>query len=394
VPGPLDSFRVVDCSSFVSGPIATRILGDQGADVIKVEPPARGDLTRGMGARRGGMGALFATVNRSKRSVAIDLKRPGGLEALLRLVSGADVFVENFRPGAAQRLGVGEPALRAVRGDLVYVSITGFGETGPYVGKRVYDPVIQALSGLADIQRDRASNRPRMVRTVVPDKVSALTAAQAITAALLSRERTGRGQHVRLAMLDAVLAFLWPEGYAGYTWRGDEARGARRTLAQDLIFETLDGFITAGTVSRQEWEGFSRAAERPEWLEDARFRDAAGLVAHADERFDLMAEVLHTRTSEAWLARLDAEGVPCAPVLRRSEVLSHPQVAAAGILEESEHPHAGPMRQPRPATRFSGTPSAALRAAPLLGEHTDEVLTEAGLDAAALAKLRASGAVA
>ena len=394
MPGPLDGFRVVDCSSFVSGPIATRILGDQGADVIKVEPPARGDLTRGMGARRGGMGALFATVNRSKRSVAIDLKRPGGLEALLRLVSGADVFVENFRPGAAQRLGVGEPALRAVRGDLVYVSITGFGETGPYVAKRVYDPVIQALSGLADIQRDRASNRPRMVRTVVPDKVSALTAAQAITAALLSRERTGRGQHVRLAMLDAVLAFLWPEGYAGYTWRGDEARGARRTLAQDLVFETLDGFITAGTVSRQEWEGFSRAAERPEWLEDARFRDAAGLVAHADERFDLMAEVLHTRTSEAWLARLDAEGVPCAPVLRRSEVLSHPQVAAAGILEESEHPHAGPMRQPRPATRFSGTPSAALRAAPLLGEHTDEVLTEAGLDAAALAKLRASGAVA
>jgi crotonobetainyl-CoA:carnitine CoA-transferase CaiB-like acyl-CoA transferase len=394
VPGPLDGFRVVDCSSFVSGPIATRILGDQGADVIKVEPPAHGDLTRGMGARRGGMGALFATVNRSKRSVAIDLKRPEGLDALLRLVAGADVFVENFRPGAALRLGVGEPALRAVRDDLIYVSITGFGETGPYVAKRVYDPVIQALSGLADIQRDRASNRPRMVRTVVPDKVSALTAAQAITAALLSRERTGRGQHVRLAMLDAVLAFLWPEGFAGYTWRGNEARGARRPLAQDLVFETLDGFITAGTVSRREWEGFARAAERPEWLEDTRFRDAAGLVAHADERFDLMAEVLRTRSSDAWLARLDAEGVPCAPVLRRREVLSHPQVAAAGILEESEHPHAGPMRQPRPAARFDGTPSGALRAAPLLGEHTDEVLAEAGLDAAALAKLRTCGAVA
>jgi crotonobetainyl-CoA:carnitine CoA-transferase CaiB-like acyl-CoA transferase len=394
MPGPLDGVRVIDCSSFLSGPLATRVLGDQGADVVKVEPPGRGDLTRALGSARAGMGALFAVSNRSKRSLALDLKRPAAREVLQRLVAGADVFVQNFRPGAAERLGAGEDELRRVRPDLVYVSISGFGESGPYAGKRVYDPVIQALSGLADIQRDRSSGRPRMVRTVVPDKLTALAAAQAITAALFARERTGRGQHLRLAMLDAALEFLWPEGYAGYTWRGDEARGARRTLAQDLVFETADGWITAGAVSRGEWEGLARAAERPEWLSDERFRTAAGLVRHADERLALMAEALRTRATGDWLERLEREGVPCAPVLRRSEVLEHPQVKANAIVVESEHPHAGPMRQPRPAARFEATPASIARPAPALGEHSDEVLAEAGFDASAVARLRADGSVA
>lgn len=394
MPGPLDGVRVIDCSSFLSGPLATRVLGDQGADVIKLEPPGRGDLTRALGAARGGMGALFAVSNRNKRSAVLDLKQPAARGVLHRLVAGADVFVQNFRPGAAERLGAGEAALRAARPDLIYVSISGFGEVGPYAGKRVYDPVIQALSGLADIQRDRESGRPRMVRTVVPDKLTGMTAAQAITAALFARQRTGRGQHLRLAMLDAALEFLWPEGYAGYTWVGGDAPGARRTLAQDLIFETADGWITAGAVSRREWEGLARAADRPEWLTDARFRSAALLVRHADARLALMADALRTRSTGAWLERLEHEGVPCAPVLRRREVLEHPQVKANAIVVESEHPHAGPMRQPRPAARFEDTPSAIARPAPVLGEHTDEVLAEAGYDADAVARLRADGTVA
>ena len=392
--GPLEGFRVIDCTSFVSGPIATMMLGDQGADVIKVEPPGRGDLTRALGAARHGMAALFATSNRSKRSVAVDLKHPEGLAIVERLVAGADAFVQNFRPGAAERIGLGEKALRALRPDLVYVSISGFGETGPYAHKRVYDPVIQALSGLAAIQRDRETKRPRMIRTIVPDKLTAVTAAQAITAALLARERSGEGQHVRLAMLDATIAFLWPEGMAGYTWRGEGGRGVRTTTNQDLVFETADGWITAGTVAYAEWEGFARATERPDLVEDPRFRTAADLVAHADERLARMAEILRARSSAEWLARLDAEGVPCAPVLSRREVLDHPQVRANELLVESEHPQAGPMRQPRPAARFDATPAEIRRPAPRLGEHTDEVLLEAGFADDEIARLRDAGAIA
>lgn len=392
--GPLEGYRIVDCTSFVSGPAATMLLGDQGADVVKVEPPGRGDLTRGLGAARKGLAALFVTTNRSKRSLAIDLKQPDGLALLKRLVAGADAFVQNFRPGTAERMGIGEAALREVREDLVYVSISGFGETGPYAHKRVYDPVIQALSGLAAIQRNRETGRPRMVRTIVPDKLTAVTAAQAITAALLSRERTGRGQHVRLAMLDATVAFLWPEAMAGYTWRRETSGGERPARGdQDLCFQTSDGWITAGTVGYAEWQGFARAAERPDLLDDPRFQNARDLVARADERLALMAEILSTRTSDEWLERLDAEGVPCAPVLSRRGVIEHPQVAANQLIVEDEHPHGGPMRQPRPAARFSETPAAIRRPAPLLGEHTDELLAELGLDANAVADLRARAVI-
>jgi crotonobetainyl-CoA:carnitine CoA-transferase CaiB-like acyl-CoA transferase len=209
MPGPLAGYRIIDVTQMISGPMATMLLADQGADVIKVEPPGMGDLTRALGGPRG-MSPTFSIVNRNKRSIVINLKDRRGIELLERLVAGADLFVQNFRPGVAEQMGIGEAALRHIKPNLVYVSISGFGESGPYVHKRVYDPVIQALSGLASIQGDPASGRPRMMRLIIPDKVTALTAAQAMTAALLARERTGKGQHVRLAMLDAAISFLWP----------------------------------------------------------------------------------------------------------------------------------------------------------------------------------------
>jgi crotonobetainyl-CoA:carnitine CoA-transferase CaiB-like acyl-CoA transferase len=376
----------------ISGPLATQLLGDQGADVIKVEAPGSGDLVRLMGAGKRGMSATFATVNRNKRSLVLDLREPRGRELLGRLVAGADVFVQNFRPGTAERMGIGEAALRALRPDLIYVSISGFGETGPFAGKRVYDPLVQALSGLAAIQGD-ASGRPRMLRLIVPDKLTAMTAAQAISAALFARERSGAGQHVRLSMLDAMVSFLWHEGMAGYTWVGDESDRSRAQLAQDLVFETRDGFVTAGTVADAEWQGFCRAAGRPEWRDDPRFATTAARVIHVEERLACMQEVLRTATTAEWLARLDAEGVPCAPILARAELLTHPQLAANQLIEESVHPHAGPMRQPRPAARFDATPAGIRRAAPLLGEHSDEVLRELGLGADAIAALRRDGVV-
>jgi crotonobetainyl-CoA:carnitine CoA-transferase CaiB-like acyl-CoA transferase len=393
MPGPLAGVRVVDVSSLVSGPIATMMLGDQGADVIKIERPGGGDITRGI-TGDAGLAPLFLVANRNKRSLALDLKDARGLAIVRRLVAGAAVFVQNFRPGAIERMGLGEDALRRVRPDLVYVSISGFGETGPYAHKRVYDPVIQALSGLAAIQGDRVSGRPRMVRTIVPDKLTALTAAQAITAALFARERTGRGQHLRLSMLDAMVSFLWPEGMARYTLkRDDEDRPSARRQVRDLVFETADGYITVGTVADDEWQAFARAVGHPEWLADSRFMSPGARVAFWDERLELMQEALRDRTTAEWLERLDAADVPCAPINGRRDLLHDAQIAANELIVEGEHPRAGPMRQPRPAARFDRTPAGLRRPAPLLGEHTDEILGELGLAADEIDALRAARVV-
>ena len=392
--GPLDGYRIVDLSSMISGPLATMLLGDQGADVIKVERPGLGDLVRHLGTGRRGMAPTFALANRNKRSLALDLGDPRGREVLARLVAGADVFVQNFRPGTAERMGIGEQALRHLRADLVYVSICGFGETGPFAHKRVYDPLIQALSGLAAIQADGETGRPRMVRLIVPDKLTALTAAQAITAALLARERTGRGQHVRLSMLDAMVSFLWPEGMAGYTWVGDETDASRAQLAQDLVFRTADGWLTAGAVSDAEWRGMARAAGHPEWIDDPRFATPDARVRNVEARLELMAAAIATRSTAEWLERFDAEQVPCAPILRRGDLVTHPQIAANELIVESEHPVAGPMRQPRPAARFDVTPPSLRLPAPRLGEHTAEILGELGFAPERIGELRESGVIA
>lgn len=389
MPGPLAGYRVIDVTQMLSGPMSTMILGDQGADVIKVEPPDAGDLTRAFSST--GISPTFSMINRNKRSVALDLKCERGVGLLKQLVAESDVFVQNFRPGAVERLGIDEPALRQVKSDLIYVSISGFGEVGPYTHKRVYDPVIQALSGLTDIQRDPVTGRPKMMRLVIPDKVTALTAAQAMTAALLARERTGTGQHVRLAMLDAVVSFLWPEGMASHTFVRDGKAVSRPPDTRDLIFETADGYITAGAMSDKEWAGMVRALDKPEWLEDERFRTPAGRMKHADARLEMTAEVMKTRTSAEWLARLDTEQVPCAPALSRHDMLTNEQIVANRLIVESEHPHVGRTRMTRPAARFAETPAELRLPAPMLGEHTEQVLTEVGLSSAQIADLRASG---
>jgi len=388
--GPLAGYRVIDVTQMISGPMATMVLADQGADVIKVEPPGTGDLTRALGGPRG-MAPTFTVVNRNKRSVVLNLKTRRGLAILKDLVAKADLFVQNFRPGVAEQMGIGETELRSIKSDLVYVSISGFGEAGPYVHKRVYDPVIQALSGLASIQAD-ADGHPHMMRLIVPDKVTAITAAQAMTAALLARERTKQGQHVCLAMLDAVVSFLWPEAMVAHTFVTDKEVTVRPN-ARDLVFETADGYITVATVSDSEWQGLTRALERPDWLEDSRFTTPAGRVKYADARLEMTAEVLKTRTSAEWLTRLDAEQVPCAPVLSRKDLLTDPQIAANKLIVESEHPSLGRMRQPRPAARFDQTPAELRIPAPRLGEHTDTVLTDLGIAGEELAALRTSGVI-
>ncbi|HEY4173325.1 MAG TPA: CoA transferase [Rhodopila sp.] len=383
MPGPLDGYRIVDLTSMISGPLATMILADQGADVIKVEnPEAGGDHTRAANNARNGFSASFLNNNRNKRSVALDLKNPAALRAVLRLAATADVFVQNFRPGVAERMGLGEDAVRAVAPKIVYVSISGFGETGPYAQKPVYDPLIQGVSGLASIQAGSDAERPRLVRTILPDKLTAYNAAQAITAALLSRERTGKGQHIRLSMLDAIIAFLWASDMGSQTFVGQDIPQQEAASFIDLIYETATTPISAAVQSNKEWAALTRALDTPEWLDDPRFKTPALRQRHINERLAMTQEALRTRSAEEWLRRLTEAGVPCAPVLTRTTMLTNPQVVANGIVVETEHPRAGRLRQARPAARFSETPATIRQGGPGLGQQTREVLAELGFSPA------------
>jgi crotonobetainyl-CoA:carnitine CoA-transferase CaiB-like acyl-CoA transferase len=391
MPGPLHGIRVVDLTSMVSGPLATMMLGDQGADVVKVENPGGGDHTRAAANRRGGMSASFLHNNRNKRSVVLDLKTQAGHSALLTIAAKADVFVQNFRPGVAERIGVGEAAIRAVAPTIVYVSISGFGEEGPFAQKPVYDPLVQALSGLASVQAGSDERRPQLVRTILPDKLTGIVAAQAIAAALFARERTGVGQHVRLSMLEAVSAFLWSSDMGSQTFVGDDLPQQEAASFADLIYDTADTPISVAVQSDHEWRALTRALDKPEWLQDPRFGTVALRQRNINERLALTQEALRQRPAGEVLAALTAEGVPCAPVLTRTATLSDPQVRAAGIVVETEHEAAGRIREARPAARFSATPQTIRAGAPAYGAHNVEVLRESGLDDAAIEAMRREG---
>ncbi len=375
--GPLEGVKVLDLTSMVSGPMAAMMLADQGAEVIKIEP-THGEQLRHMAAPHNGVNPAFYSCNRGKKSLAIDLKSEEGKEILLKLVKESDVFMQNFRPGAIERMGFGEDVLREVNKKLINVSISGFGTKGPYSSSRVYDPVIQALSGATDIQADRETGRPQMFRVIVADKVTALTAAQAVSSALYQRERSNIGQHIELSMLESVLAFFWPEGMAGLVYKEKEMDVRKLQGTQDLIYKAKDGYITAGAVSDAEWQGMCNALERQDLIEDERFATSAARVSNSGERKDLTGKEISKWNSEEILARFQEQGVPCAPLLSRMELMSHEQILANESILVSDVDGFGEVRQARPAARFNETPSEISRPAPRLGEHGNEILTELG----------------
>jgi crotonobetainyl-CoA:carnitine CoA-transferase CaiB-like acyl-CoA transferase len=391
MPGPFSDVTVVDLTTMISGPLCTMVLADQGANVIKVESP-RGDFARHVATRRGDFSASFVNNNRNKRSVCLDLKKPGAVAALQSIVRDADVFVQNFRPGVAERMGIGEAAIRAMRPDIIYVSICGFGDSGPYAQKPVFDPLIQAVSGLTSVQGGSDEQRPRLVRTIVPDKLTAIQTSQAISAALYARARSGEGQSIRISMLDTLVFFLWSSDMGGHTFVGDELDAETAQSYIDLIYETTDGYISVAVVADKDWRGLASAVERPDFLEDERFATAELREINKDARTRLTQEALLGFASDEIIDRLEQQDVPCAPVLTRREMIRHPQIEANGAIMHSEHPQAGPLRQARQPAQFSGTVVEHRSGAPLLGQHTEAVLSQAGLSSDDIQTLLQSGA--
>lgn len=389
---PLEGVRIVDLSAIISGPMATQILADQGADVIKVEGPGPGDLVRYLGPQRNGTNAMFTAVNRNKRAIVLNLKSPEGKAVLLDLVRQADVFVENFRPGAIERLGLGHDALRAINPGLVYVSMSGFGDTGPYAPRRVYDPVIQAVSGFCDTQKSGTTGEPQLLQSIVCDKVSAITAAQSITAALYAKAR-GRGSClIELNMLDSALAFLWPDAFYNHAFEGDFQRSPDFASFYS-IRPTRDGFITMIAISNEEFRASCRAIGRPDLADDPRLQTPLDRMQNATMMIGEISEAVSRFATEEIAARLEAEDVPHAVVLKREEVLTNPQVLANGSIGTLDDPRAGRMRMAHAAGRFDGKPMPFRRPAPALGEHTNEILAELGRSTTDIDALRKAGAV-
>lgn len=389
--GPLEGIKVIDVSAVVSGPWAAMILGDQGADVLKVEPPKIGEVVRLPNFERGGLTSLFINCNRNKRGVTLDLSKPEGIDIMHRLIEETDVFIQNWRPGAAERMGLGAETLRRINPNLIYCSISGFGATGPYSDQRVYDPIIQGLTGHAGIQMSPDFPIPDLVRNIVADKSTSYTAAQAITAALFARDRGAGGQLIEVPMIDASLAFFWPDGMIKHTLE-DSADLLGKSLYETYrLWHTQDGQIIYFVASQVEHEGLFRALDHPEWIDDPRFATTEARMdpENAEVLGGLLDEAIRSFTTKALLQKMNENEVPNGRVLSLEEVFDDPQIQHNGSILEFDHPSAGKYRQAKPAARFSGTPQdPQRRMPPLLGEHTEEVLAELGLSEEEITTLR------
>lgn len=390
--GPLSGIKVIDFSVMISGPLAGMQLADQGADVIKVESPGLGDIMRYLGSQKNGMTGIFANNNRGKRSLVVDLKQPDGVDVIRRLVADADVVIQNFRPGAMARLGLGYDDLAAINEDLIYTSISGYGQDGPNSTRRVYDNVIQAASGLASVQSDPATGEPQLFRTLLCDKATAYTATQAITAALFARA-TGRatGQHLELAMLDTAIAFMWPDSAMDAALLDDDVMRSPTIAANYAVTRFADGFASASAVTDAEFTGLCAALGRPDIADDPRFADTPTRIANATEMVAVLAEASAVCPLADFVARSAEHDVPSSAINTLDDLPSDPQVVHNEVFVTRDHPMAGTIREPRPAPTFSATPARVSSPAPAAGQHTDEIVTELGLDAA---ELRATGVIA
>jgi len=389
--GPLHGVKILDLSVMISGPLSAMILGDQGAEVIKVESPGLGDLMRFLGSSKAGMTGIFIGNNRGKRSLVVDIKRPEGLDIIRRLIADADVLIQNFRPGAMERLGLAYDDVRDINPALIYVSISGFGADGPKSNRRVYDNVIQASSGLASVQVDATTGQPALFRTLICDKVTALTAAQAITAALFARERgTAGGQHITLAMLDAAVAFVWPDSAMDATLLDDDVKRTNTIGAAYVATQFADGYAAVSAVSDSEFAGYFRAVGHPELVDDDRFATMASRMGNLKVLGPMLKQFCLETPLADFLRRAEEFDVPAAAIISIAELPDDPQILHNEVFVVHEHPVAGRIREPRPAARFGATAAFVGSPAPTYGEHSNEIVAELGLDPVAL---RAAGVI-
>jgi crotonobetainyl-CoA:carnitine CoA-transferase CaiB-like acyl-CoA transferase len=381
VPGPLAGIRIVDFSAVVSGPLATMWLADQGADVVKIETGPDGDITRGrQEPDHHRLNGLFVNCNRGKRSICVDATSAEGLAIILELCAQADVFVQNWRPGVVERLGLGYDAVRAVRPDIIYVSISGYGPDGPYAQRRVYDPIIQGLTGHVAIQVNPEIPIPDLHRTIVTDKATALTASQGVCAALFARERGAGGQHLVIPMIDVGVSFVFPDGFQRAALLDDEWSPKLPTLAEVYrLVATSDGHLTYYCANDKEIFGLFRALGHEEWCIDDRFASASARTKNLETLGALISEKFNAMTTAEAIVALEQHEVAFGPVLSLDEVPENVQIIHNKSMRVREHDMLGRVREVRQPIRYSGTPTDVVATiAPSLGQHTREVLAELG----------------
>src|SRR5215475_2477786 len=378
MPGPLTGVRVIDMTSVVMGPYATQILGDMGADVIKIESPG-GDVCRHLTPfRNRGMSAAFLNLNRNKRSVALDLKNDDERQVLLDLVTGADAFVTTVRPQAMRRLGLDYENLRELNPRLIYCGAYGFSEEGPYAGRPAFDDVIQAMCGMASLQGENDPNGPRYVNTIFADKTIGCVVAYAVAMALYERERSGRGQAIEVPMFETMVSFTLIEHLAGETFcPASESMGYERVLSEyRKPYRTKDGYIGLLPYTAEQWARFFEAAGRPEMAADPRVIDPALRSQSINELYGLLARIITERTTAEWVELLGAADIPVTPVLSPENLLDDEHLQAIGFFRREEHPSEGEVRTIGIPVRFSRTPGAVRRLAPRLDEHREEIFLE------------------
>ena len=393
--GPLAGIRVIDLTRVLSGPFCSMMLGDMGAEVIKIERPSAGDDTRAFAPPyQGEESAYFLSVNRNKKSLALDMKQDAAKEVLWKLVENADVIIENFRPGAAARLGFGYKDLAARNPGIIYGSISGFGDTGPGAKRPGYDLVIQGESGIMDITGDPDSP-PTKMGTSIADMVAGMMLSQGILAALNARHVMGKGQHVKVSMLEALASLLTYQASNYYaTGITPKRRGnAHPSIVPYETFQAGDGWLNVAVANDSLWQKFCDAADKPEWKDHPNYAAAPDRVQNRDEIMPLITEVLKTKTRAEWIALLNAAGVPCGAIATVEEICESETLKARGMIWEMDHKTAGGGKTIANPIEFTGTKLATPAPPPRLGEHADEILASAGYDAAAISAMRDQGVI-
>ena len=368
---PLAGIKIIEISTIVTASLATMMMADQGAEVIKIEQSGIGDPMRYLGTQKGGISALFANCNRGKKSIDLDLKAEKDLEIAKKLIADADILINNFRPGIMEKIGLSEKVCKKLNVNLIYASINGFGDEGPFSSSPAYDHVVQAMAGATDIQSNQ--NEPEYIKTLLCDKITAYTVCQSLSSALYKREKTGIADRLNLCMLDSAVFFLWPDGMMNHTLLDEDVTKLPAITKTYNLYKCKDGYISIAALSDAQWFGIFRALDLPELIEDSRFNN---VLARSENMLELVEalSIFESLTVKVALEKLQSEDVPCSKTISLDELMVHPQIDANNLFNAIQSIHQGQVRALRYPAKFSGNEMFNDLAAPALGEHKAEIL--------------------